>query len=61
MQIDAISVVLRPRSTWEGCDLGVRLLQSWLRPVYRAYLAVALPLFALFLLTYPIAGWLPRC
>ena len=59
MQIDAISVVLRPRSIWEGCDLGVRLLQSWLRPVYRAYLAVALPLFALFLLTYPIAGWLP--
>jgi hypothetical protein len=59
VQIDAISVVLRPRSIWEGCDLGVRLLQSWLRPVYRAYLAVALPLFALFLLTYPIAGWLP--
>lgn len=59
MQIEAISVVLRPRSIWEGCDLGVRLLQSWLRPVYRAYFAVALPLFALFLLTYPIAGWLP--
>ena len=25
-----LSLVLRPRSTWEGCDLGVRLLQSWL-------------------------------
>ncbi|MGD0504173.1 MAG: hypothetical protein ABSD02_15650 [Steroidobacteraceae bacterium] len=59
MQIEAISVVLRPRSIWEGCDLGVRLLQSWLRPVYRTYLAVALPLFALCLLTDPIAGWLP--
>ncbi len=59
MQIDAISVVLRPRSTWEGCDLGVRLLQSSLRPVYRAYLVVALPLFAFFLLTDPFAGWLP--
>jgi hypothetical protein len=59
VQIDAISAVLRPRSIWEGCDLGVRLFQSWLRPVYRLYLAVALPLFALLLLTYSIAGWLP--
>ncbi len=59
MQIDAISLVLRPRSPWEGCDLGVRLLQSWLRTVYGVYLAVALPLFALLLSTGPIAGWLP--
>jgi hypothetical protein len=59
VRIDAISLILRPRSLWEGCDLGVRLLQSWLRPVYCVYLAVALPLFALFLLTDPIAGWLP--
>lgn len=59
MQIDAISLVLRPRSLWEGCDLGVRLLQSWLRPVFTVHLAVALPLLALFLLTDPIAGWLP--
>lgn len=59
MQIDAISLVLRPRSLWEGCDLGVRLLQSWLRPVFTVHLAVALPLFALFLMTDPIAGWLP--
>jgi hypothetical protein len=59
VQIDAISLVLRPRSPWEGCDLGVRLLQSWLRPVYSAYLAVSLPLFTLCLLTDPIAGWLP--
>jgi hypothetical protein len=59
VQIDAISLILRPRSLWEGCDLGVRLLQSWLRSAYCVYLAVALPLFALFLLTDPIAGWLP--
>jgi hypothetical protein len=37
----------------------VRLLQSWAGSVYGSYLAVALPLFALFLLTAPIAGWLP--
>ena len=59
MRVEAISLILRPRSRWEGCDLGVRLLQSWLRPVYCAYLAVALPLFTVFLSTGPIAGWLP--
>jgi hypothetical protein len=59
VQIDTVSLVLRPRSPWEGCDLGVRLLQSWTRSVYGPYLAVALPLFALLLLTGPIAGWLP--
>jgi hypothetical protein len=59
MQIEAIALVLRPRSIWEGCDLGVRLLQSSFRSVYSCYLAVALPLFVVFLATYPIAGWLP--
>jgi hypothetical protein len=59
MQIEAIALVLRPRSTWEGCDLGVRLLQSWFHPVYLCYLSVALPLFLVMLATYEIAGWLP--
>jgi hypothetical protein len=59
MQIESIALKLRPRSIWEGCDLGVRLLQSWLRPVFACYLAVALPLFVLLLATYDIAAWLP--
>jgi hypothetical protein len=59
MQLEAMSLMLRPRSIWEGCDLGVRLLQSWLRPVFSNYLAIALPLFALFLATWSIAAWLP--
>jgi len=59
MQIESIALILRPRSTWEGCDLGVRLLQSWLRPVFICYLSVAIPLFVLFLATNQIAGWLP--
>lgn len=54
-----MSLVLRPRTTWEGCDLGVRLLQSWLRPVFSSYLALAAPLFLLFLATSGIAPWLP--
>jgi hypothetical protein len=59
MQLDSINLRLRPRVMWEGCDLGVRLLQSWLRSVFASYLAVALPLFALFIATFGIAAWLP--
>ncbi len=44
---------------WEGCDLGVRLLQSWLRSVFSSHIAVALPLFVLLISTYGIAAWLP--
>jgi hypothetical protein len=59
MQVDAMNVVWRTRSTWEGGDLGVRLLQSSLGPTFRCYLTVAVPLFALFAATVQIASWLP--
>jgi hypothetical protein len=54
-----MSLVLRPRSMWEGCDLGVRLLQSRLRSVYPSYLAVALPLFVMCYATVGLFSWLP--
>ncbi len=59
MQLDALNLDLRPRGVWEGCDLGVRLLQSSLPSVYGCHLLVALPLFTLCLAAYPLAGWLP--
>jgi hypothetical protein len=59
MQIDSMRLTLRPRTIWEGCDLGVRLLQSCLSSVYSCYLMVAIPLFALCFATYDIAAWLP--
>ena len=59
MQNDGVDVVWRPRGAWEGCDLGVRLLQSWLRPVFVCYLAVAFPLFCLFAATGAAVSWLP--
>jgi hypothetical protein len=43
----------------EAADLGVRLCQSASRQVYACYWAVALPVMALSLATYEIAGWLP--
>ena len=59
MQVDAMNVVWRTRTTWEGCDLGVRLLQSSLRSTFRCYLSLALPLFLLCAATFQIAPWLP--
>jgi hypothetical protein len=59
MQIDSIALTLRPRSIWEGCDLGVQLLRFNMRSVYTCYLALALPTFLLCLGTYPLEPWLP--
>ncbi len=59
MQNDAAEVVWRPRTTWEGCDLGIRLLQSWLRPVFICYLTVAIPLFCIFAAAGAAVAWLP--
>jgi hypothetical protein len=59
VQIESMTLTLRPRAIWEGCDLGIRLLQSNFRSAYACYLMVALPLFALCLATYDMAAWLP--
>jgi hypothetical protein len=54
-----MSLTLRPRAIWEGCDLGIRLLQANLGSTFSCHLMVALPLFALCFATYDIAPWLP--
>ena len=59
MRIDAITLTLRPRSMWEGCDLGVRLLHFRMRSVYACYLSIAIPTFFICLATYPLEPWLP--
>jgi hypothetical protein len=59
MQIDAIALTLRPRSMWEGCDLGVQLLHFKMRSVYACYLAVAVPTILVCLATHAIEPWLP--
>jgi hypothetical protein len=52
-------LVLRPRSVWEGADLGIRLVQSRLSSVFPPYLCVALPLFLLCCTTAGLSPWLP--
>ena len=59
MQVDALALRLRPRTPYEAADLGTRLCQSAARDVYRCYLAVAVPTFALCLASAEIAYWLP--
>lgn len=59
MQIDALALRMRPRTPMEAADLGVRLCQNAARPVYLCYWVVGLPVVALSLATFEIAGWLP--
>lgn len=37
----------RPRTAWEATDLGLAMARHWSGPVYRAWFALALPVFGL--------------
>jgi hypothetical protein len=43
VELEKLSVQLRPRGGWEALDLGVQMARSWWRPVWGAWLAVYLP------------------
>ena len=47
MKLEEVSVELRPRNPWEAMDLGFVMAREWWRPVYGAWFAVTLPLYAL--------------
>lgn len=47
MRIDALTVALRPRSSWEAIELGTALVRRHAGAVWRPWLALALPAFAL--------------
>jgi len=57
VQLERVSVELRPRSSWEAVDLGFRMVQSWWRPIFGAWLGLALPLCALLALAFPRHPW----
>jgi len=46
MDIEQITVELRPRTPWEAVDLGFAMARRWWRPVFGAWLIVAAPLYA---------------
>ncbi len=47
MRIDALTVALRPRSSWEAVELGTALVRRHARAVWLPWLLLTLPVFAL--------------
>ena len=47
MQIDQITIALRPRSTWEAIDLGFGLTRRWWMSLLFCWLLLALPVFVI--------------
>lgn len=46
MNLDNVTVELRPRSEWEAVELGVRMINRDARAIYQVWFAVTLPLLA---------------
>ncbi|MBL8516414.1 MAG: hypothetical protein JNM76_05530 [Betaproteobacteria bacterium] len=59
MNLEAITLKLRPRGASEAMDLGVRLLQRNAGAVYVAWGATVAPLMLACLMLAPVAPWLP--
>ncbi len=60
MNLDNVTVELRPRSAWEAADLGVRLVRRDAAAIYKAWFATSLPLLATALAVIyltPFAGY----
>ncbi|MEO0813858.1 MAG: hypothetical protein AAFY60_13410, partial [Myxococcota bacterium] len=47
MDLERVSVALRPRSSWESIDLGLQLVRRFALPVYLAWFAAFVPLLVL--------------
>jgi len=54
MELERISVALRPRTSREAVDLGAVLLRAYARPVWLAWFACTLP----FVMICMLAGWI---
>ena len=50
MNLDNVTVELRPRSEWEAADFGVRMVRRDAGAIYAVWFAITLPLLALALL-----------
>lgn len=59
MRVEGLAVTLRPRSQSEACDLGLALVRSQAKSIWRCYTPVLLAVAVLSMCTIDIAGWLP--
>jgi hypothetical protein len=51
--------MLRPRSQYEACDLGLALVRGHARSIWRCYAPLLLTVIVFALCTVEVAGWLP--
>lgn len=59
MELAKIAVEVRPRTPWEGIDLGFAMARQWFLPLWLLWWASALPLYLLlWLLLAEPSGWL---
>ena len=58
MQLERLSVQLRPRGGWESLDLGFQMARAWWRPIWGVWLAVYLPLAAALHIAFHDRLWL---
>lgn len=59
MNLESITLRLRPRGPFEAMDLGLRLLQRNAGAVYLVWCATVLPLMLALLTLVTVADWLP--
>lgn len=45
MQIDKLSIVTQPRTSWQAFDLGCKMTLQWYKPLWLFWLIVTLPVF----------------
>ena len=58
MQLDTVSIALRPRNPWEAMDLGFGMVRLWWRPLMRAWLITVVPLMIVLSLVCWNLPWL---
>ena len=57
MDLDRISVVVRPRAAWEGVDLGFAMARNWFLPLWLLWWMTALPAYGIILLLFHEWTW----
>ena len=60
MNLDKLTIAIRPRRDWEAVDLGILMARRWWWPMVKVWCLLSLPLFLLSFIL-PLSGliWLP--
>jgi hypothetical protein len=52
VELDRVTVALRPRNAWEALDLGFQMAREWWRPIWGVWLSLYLPAAAILLFAF---------